>query len=154
MTGRGAAPFRRFLIGISMACAMAPAGASAQRAGVLAGHTMSGQAIPCVTAMDGIRVCHGDAAKPGDTDLRLKSFDGTPLSVYVTLPPAPVHGADGGYPAIIQSHGWGAPPSGPDDGQFGSPTATQLARDGYAVIAFAARGWGNSCGTPQSRLID
>ena len=39
---------------------------------------------------------------------RLKSFDGTPLALYVTLPPAPSSGTDGNYPAVVQSHGWGA----------------------------------------------
>jgi hypothetical protein len=120
---------------------------------VLAGHTPSGQAIPCVTQPDGVRVCHGDYDGP-DGDLRLSSFDGTPLAVYITLPPVPSSGVDGGYPLVVQSHGWGAPPSGPDDPQYGGPTAVQWANDGYAVVQFAARGWGDSCGTPESRAID
>ena len=58
-----------------------PAGASAAVTGVLAGHTMNGQPIPCVAQSDGVRVCHGDESGLGGADLRLKSFDGTPLEV-------------------------------------------------------------------------
>ncbi len=120
--------------------------------GVFAGHTMSAQPIPCVTEPDGVRVCHGDTS---GADLRLKSFDGTPLgTLYVTLPPAPATGADGGYPFVVQSHGWGVPPSGVDDFQYGGPSARQWALDGYAVLQFAARGWGESCGSAASREID
>lgn len=122
--------------------------------GVLAGHTMDGQAIPCVAETDGVRVCHGDDSGPGGADLRLKSFDGAPLELYVTLPPVPASGGDGDYPLVIQSHGWGAPPAGPEDTQYAGPTADQWAKDGYAVVQLAARGWGDSCGTPESRLVN
>ncbi|HEY4827917.1 MAG TPA: hypothetical protein VIH85_14180, partial [Solirubrobacteraceae bacterium] len=81
---------------------------------VFAGQTVSGAAIPCTTQTDGTRVCYGTYDNgTGDTDLRLKSFDGTPLALYLTLPAAPASGADGPYPLIIQSHGWGEPPTGP-----------------------------------------
>ncbi|HVY88238.1 MAG TPA: CocE/NonD family hydrolase [Hyphomonadaceae bacterium] len=127
--------------------------AIAVRSSVLAGYTVNAQPIPCVTEPDGVRVCHGDGVGPTGADLRMKSFDGTPLSLYVTLPPAPSSGSDGAYPLVIQSHGWGDPPSGPDDGQYGGPTARQWARQGYAVVQLTARGWGNSCGSINSRLL-
>jgi dienelactone hydrolase len=130
-----------------------PAGASAAITGVLDGHTMNGHPIPCAPS-DGVRVCTGNEAGTGATDLRLKSFDGTPLQLYVTLPAAPSSGSDGRYPLVIQSHGWGAPPSGPNDPQYGGPTAVQWAKAGYAVVQLAARGWGNSCGTPASRAVN
>lgn len=125
---------------------------SADNTGVLAEHTMSGQPIPCAARPDGVRVCHGDIDGPDGADLRLESFDGTPLSVYVTLPPTP--GSGGGYPLIVQSHGWGAVPKGPDDRQYGGPTAAEWASKGYAVLQLTARGWGSSCGTEASRLVD
>jgi len=128
--------------------------ATAARSVVLAGHTANGQPIPCVAGSDGVRVCHGDGVGPKGADLRLKSFDGAPLALYVTLPPAPASGPDGGYPLMILSHGWGDPPSGPDDGQYGGPTARQWSKEGYAVVQLAARGWGDSCGTVPSRLLN
>jgi hypothetical protein len=127
---------------------------AALSAGVFAGHTMDGQPIPCVAQSDGVRVCTGDENGPGAADLRFKSFDGTPLQVYVTLPPAPASGPGGNYPLVVQSHGWGAPPTGPTDTQYAGPTAVQWAKDGYAVVQFAARGWGESCGTVESRLVN
>ena len=131
-----------------------PTGASASVTGVLAGHTMDGQAIPCTTQADGVRVCTGDESGPGGADLRLKSFDGTPLQLYVVLPPVPASGTDGDYPLMLQNHGWGVPPSGPNDVQYGGPTADQWAKDGYVVVQIAARGFADSCGTPESRLVN
>jgi hypothetical protein len=55
---------------------------------VLAGHTMKGQPIPCAAQADGVRVCHGDESGVGGADLRLKSFDSSPLALNVILPPA------------------------------------------------------------------
>jgi len=124
------------------------------RSAVLSEYTVKGQPIPCLAESDGVRVCHGDGKGPDGVDLRVKSFDGVPLALYVTLPPAPSSGTDGNYPLVILSHGWGAPPSGPDDAQYGGPTARQWAKDGYAVVQFAARGWGNSCGSINSRLLN
>ena len=136
----------------SAASGQAPAASA--RSVVLAGYTANGQPIACVAQPDGVRVCHGDGVGPKGPDTRLKSFDGTPLELYVTLPPAPASGADGAYPLMIQSHGWGAPPKGPDDTQYGGPSARQWAKEGYVVVQLAARGWGNSCGSINSRLLN
>jgi X-Pro dipeptidyl-peptidase (S15 family) len=124
------------------------------RSAVLAKYTVKSQPIPCETQSDGVRLCHGDGKGPDGDDLRVKSFDGMPLALYVTLPPAPASGTDGNYPLVIQSHGWGAPPSGPDDKQYGGPSAREWAKEGYAVVQLAARGWGNSCGSINSRLLN
>jgi hypothetical protein len=121
---------------------------------VLAGETMNGQPIPCVAQADGVRVCHGDESGVGGADLRLKSFDGSPLAVYVILPPAGTTRADGDYPLVVQNHGWGDPPSGPSDTQFGGPTADQWAGEGVAVLQVTARGWGDSCGSAASRQVN
>ncbi len=131
-----------------------PAGASTAGTSVLGGHTMSGQPIPCTTQSDGVRVCHGDESGANAPDLRLKSFDGSPIALYVTLPPTQGARPKAGYPLIVQSHGWGDPPSGPNDPQYGGPTADQWARSGYAVLQLTARGWGDSCGSAQSRLVN
>src|SRR5215469_2493631 len=92
-----------------------PASASAAITSVFAGRTVSGAPIPCAAQPDGTSVCHGSS---GAVDLRLASFDGQPLSVYVTLP-----AGDGPFPLIIQSHGWGVPTTGPTDTQYYDPTA-------------------------------
>src|SRR5579875_2099219 len=102
---------------ILLCCALAwPAAAAADPvSSVLAGQTESGNAIPCVTQADGVRVCHGtDSSGPSGTDVRLKSFDGVPLELYVILPPDPATGtADGPYPLVVPSHGWGGAAGGP-----------------------------------------
>jgi dienelactone hydrolase len=124
-----------------------PATASAAITSVFSGQTVSATGISCPAQADGVRVCHGTDAGP---DLRLKSFDTTPLEVYVILPPAPSSGSDGHYPLIVQSHGWGGAAGGPDDGQFFGPTAAQWAKQGYAVLQLTARGFGDSCGKKTS----
>ena len=115
---------------------------------------MNGQPIPCVAQADGVRVCHGDESGVGGADLRLKSFDGSPLALYVILPPAGASRADGDYPLVVQNHGWGDPPSGAGDTQFGGPTADQWAGQGFAVLQITARGWGDSCGSAASRQVN
>ena len=136
------------------AALIAPTSASAAIPTVLGGHTISGSAIPCTAQPDQVRVCHGTDGGLGGTDLRLKSFDGSPLEVWVMLPPAPTTGPDGPYPLVVQSHGWDGPSSGPNDSQFFGPTADGWAKQGYAVLQLVARGWGDSCGTMQSRSVN
>jgi hypothetical protein len=78
--------------------------------------------------------------------MRLKSFDNTPLEVYVILPPAPSSGTDGNYPLVVQSPGWGGSAGGANDTQYFGPTADAWAKNGYAVLQLTARGFGDSCG--------
>jgi hypothetical protein len=146
---------RRCLLVLVAAIVVAVAASPAQATpitSVFAGQTISGNPIPCTTQADGVRVCHGTDNGGGSNDLRLRSFDGTPLEVWVMLPPAPASGTDGHYPFVAQSHGWGVPPQGPDDTQFYGPTGDAWAKQGYAVMQLSARGFGDSCGTPASRL--
>jgi len=139
------------LVAAFVAAVVASPAQAAPITSVFAGQTMSGNPIPCTAQADGVRVCHGTDNGGGAADLRLKAFDGSPLEVWVILPPAPRSGSDGHYPLVVQSHGWGVPPAGPDDTQFYGPTADTWAKRGYAVLQLAARGWGDSCGTPASR---
>ena len=116
---------------------LVPGQASAAVTSVFGGQTVSGAPIPCTAQSDGTRVCFGTYNNgPGGTDLRLKSFDGQPLAVYVTLPAT----TGNPYPLIIQSHGWGVPPTGPTDDQYYGPTADAWAQAGYAVHQITARG--------------
>jgi len=85
---------------------------------------------------------------------RLASFDGVPLDVDVTLPRA---GA-GPFPTIVMLHGWGndktsfesTSPAG-DGNETYDYNNIYYAQHGYAVVNYSARGWGNSCGAPESR---
>lgn len=149
--GRAALVVATAVMASSLSFAEAASGA---RSAVLAQYTIKGQPVPCMAEADGVRVCHADGKGPDGADLRIKSFDGTPLEVYITLPAAPTAGTDGNYPFVILSHGWGAPPSGPDDKQYGGPTAREWAKEGYAAVQLAARGWGNSCGNLNSRFLN
>jgi predicted acyl esterase len=83
---------------------------------------------------------------------RVASFDGVPLDVDVTLPA----NGDGPFPAIVMMHGWGG-----DKRSFQAqrpPAAGEAAYNdlyfagqGYAVVTYSARGFGRSCGKPDSR---
>ena len=124
-----------------------PAAAHGAVTTLFAGQTVSGQGIPCVAQTDGVRVCHGGDGGLSGPDLRLKSFDGTPLEVYVILPAAPGSGADGNYPLVVQSHGWGGSATGlANSTAYVGPGAGQWATAGYAVLQLTARGFGDSCG--------
>jgi hypothetical protein len=136
-------------------CVISPVAASAAPIStVFAGQTVSGQGIPCTPQADGVRVCHGADGGASGPDLRLKSFDDTPLEVYVILPPAPSSGTDGSYPLIAQSHGWGSSAGGPGNKEFAGPTADTWAQQGYAVLQLTARGFNDSCGSAASRVAD
>jgi predicted acyl esterase len=103
------------------------------------------------TAQNGVRFCAGSVAT------RVKSFDGVPLDADVTLPAT----GNGPWPTIVMLHGWGG-----NKGNFESSSAagdgnttyhynnTWFAQQGYAVLNYTARGWGNSCGSPSSRSAD
>jgi glycerophosphoryl diester phosphodiesterase/PKD repeat protein len=95
----------------------------------------------CETQSSGERLCGGTM------NSRVRTFDGVPLDVNVALPPKPTSGPDGGFPLVIQLHGWGGSKSGL------SGMKSWAAR-GYAVLSYTARGFGNSCGSPQSRIAD
>ncbi len=95
-----------------------------------------GGRVPCsVTA--GVQFC------PGGGALRVESFDGVPLDVAVTLPPADRAGP---FPLIVDLHGWG--------GSKGTAPSATRARAGYVVLSYTARGFGQSCGSAASRVPD
>jgi len=85
---------------------------------------------------------------------RVRSFDGVPLDVDVTLPAS----GNGPFPAIVMLHGWGEDkrafetntPGGEGNETYDYNNIYYAMR-GYAVVNYSARGWGNSCGTPSSR---
>jgi hypothetical protein len=76
------------------------------------------------------------------------SWDGVPLDVDVTLPPT----GDGPFPTIVMMHGWGQSKTA-FESSTGAGDYNNLfyAQRGYAVVNYTARGWGRSCGAPDSR---
>jgi hypothetical protein len=103
------------------------------------------------TAQNGVRFCAGSVST------RVKSFDGVPLDADVTLPAT----GSGPWPTIVLLHGWGGSKK---DFEASSPAGdgnttyhynnVWFARQGYAVLNYTARGWGDSCGSPSSRSAD
>lgn len=106
---------------------------------------------PCTTRSDGTRFCPTTDAGAGRTVDGVPSFDGVPLDVDVTLPPAT--DGNGPFPTIVMLHGWGS-----DKTDFESSTPQgdgsttwhynndYYAEQGYAVVNYTARGFGHSCG--------
>lgn len=101
------------------------------------------------SAENGVRFC------PSSNDAeRVPGFEGVPIDVDVTLPPS----GDGPFPALVMMHGWGGnkgafiadSPEG-DGGTGYHYNNVYFARRGYAVITPSARGFGRSCGVPDSR---
>ena len=105
----------------------------------------------CTTQSDGTRFCPTTDGGPGRTVDGVPSFDGVPLDVDVTLPPA--SDGDGPFPTIVMLHGWGGSKT---DFESTNPNGDgsvtyhynndYYARNGYAVVNYTARGFGHSCG--------
>jgi predicted acyl esterase len=120
------------------------AGALAVLAGPAAAHAAPPNPFGhSCSPQNGVRFC------PTANDAqRVASFDGVPLDVDVTLPPT----GDGPFPVIVMMHGWGG-----DKGSFegtspaGGYNNVFYAQRGYAVVTYSARGFGRSCGKPDSR---
>ena len=87
---------------------------------------------------------------PTATDAdRVPSFDGVPLDVDVTLPAT----GDGPFPTIVMMHGYGGDKTAFEGTAKTEPTYNNIfyAQQGYAVVNYSARGFGRSCGKPDSR---
>jgi len=94
----------------------------------------------------GVVFCQGGLT--GGQDRRVPSFDGVPLDADLTLPAT----GTAPYPLIVLLHGLAGnktlTESTSDDGAMDNVT---LASDGWAVLSYSARGFGNSCGNAASR---
>jgi predicted acyl esterase len=87
-------------------------------------------------------------------DDRVKSWDGTPIDVDVTLPPT----GDGPFPTLVMEHGYpGTKETFETTSAAGNNGSTYhynnvfYAEQGYAVVNLSARGFGRSCGALESR---
>jgi cephalosporin-C deacetylase-like acetyl esterase len=116
------------------------------------GASAAGEPAPfghACTAQNGVRFC--PTVGLGE---RVPSFDGVPLDADVTLPA----GGAGPFPTIVMMHGWGgnktafetSSPAGDANSTF-DYNNVYYAQHGYAVVNYSARGWGRSCGSPESR---
>src|SRR5262249_55071487 len=92
-----------------------------------------GGRVPCHVE-SGVPFC------PGPLETRVESFDGVPLDVSLTLPPAD---AAAPFPLVVQLHGWSL-------GKSTTPFVAD-AQNGYAVLSYTARGFYDSCGSAASR---
>jgi X-Pro dipeptidyl-peptidase-like protein len=101
------------------------------------------------TLENGVRFCPSVSLAQ-----RVRSFDGVPLDVDVTLPA----GGTGPFPTIVMLHGWdgdkttleASSPAGDGNESYDYNNA-YYAQHGYAVLNYSARGWGESCGVAASR---
>ena len=93
--------------------------------------------IPCSVDED-VQRCSGSI------ETRVPTFDGVPLDVDITLPASD---STGPWPLVVLRHGY----AGSKGGEEGTD---EFAKDGYAVLDYSARGFGDSCGSPASRLAD
>jgi hypothetical protein len=84
---------------------------------------------------------------PAPTASTVESFDGTPIDVYVALPPDP-GGTEATRPVVGIYHGWG----GTKVNLKTDPLAQNLLGQGFIVFTMTDRGWGNSCGGPSVPL--
>jgi predicted acyl esterase len=128
------------LAAVAMAMAM-PGMATAKAEPAPLGHACK--------AEKGVRFCPTETLAQ-----RVPSFDAVPLDADVTLPPE----GTGPFPTIVMIHGWGgdktsfesSSPAG-DGNQTFDYNNIYYAQQGYAVLTYSARGWGNSCGEVASR---
>ena len=89
-------------------------------------------------AQNGVRFCPTTSRAE-----RVPTFDGVPLDVDVTLPAQ----GNGPFPAIVMLHGWGgSKTSFESTSPAGGYNNNNFARQGYAVLNYTARGFGDSCG--------
>jgi pimeloyl-ACP methyl ester carboxylesterase len=132
---------KRLPLALALAALLVPASARAQAPIAPFGHACAPRA--------GVRFC-----PTVDLSRRVASWDGVPLDVDVTLPP----GGTGPLPTIVLEHGY---PGTKATFQATTPTGNgratyhyndnYYARAGYAVVTLSARGFGRSCGVPDSR---
>jgi len=96
----------------------------------------------------------GPALTQTSYDTKITSFDGTKIAATVFVPNAP---ANTPVPLIVHSHGWGArrmtslDPKGIANLFYQPPEqAVKIANEnGYYVISYSERGWGDSGGTDE-----
>ncbi len=90
---------------------------------------------------EGVRYCTQQAPASFST---VPTFDGVPIDVNVAFPPEPASGPDGPYPVVMMFHGYAGT-------KLGLSQMKRWLDQGYATFSMTTRGFGNSCGSIQSR---
>src|SRR5215208_2515543 len=114
---------------------------------VFNGEAAGGAGIACAPR-EGVRFCEGSSPSnslPPAPDTRVPGVGGVPIDVNVALPAEPASSPDGNYPLLMMFHGYGG-------SKLGFGAMKRFAERGYAVFSMSDRGFGNSCGSPGSRL--
>lgn len=105
----------------------------------------------------GVRFCRGNPNWIGGG--RIKSWDGFPLDVDVTMPAT----GDGPWPTLVMLHPWGTsktlfeatkPDKGHSEMMGDQYNNNFFARHGYLVINFTARGMVGSCGAVLGDIVE
>src|SRR5262245_41077166 len=112
----------RFWLLLALALLVTPSVGRAATVG-----SVFGGRIACAPSTSDVQFCEGTIST------RVETWDGVPLDVNVTIPPASMTGP---FPLIVDLHGWGAFKSGGPYVDW--PTA------GYVVLSYTARGFYNS----------
>jgi len=115
-------------------------------AGVFLWTAAPARSAPVASVFEGRVACRSESGVQfcsGSLAARVPSWDGVPLDVDVTLPPAD---QDGPFPLVVSLHGW-------SQGKAGQPSVDR-AREGYVVLNYSARGFLGSCGSPEARAPD
>ncbi|MHB8719074.1 MAG: S15 peptidase family protein [Candidatus Dormibacteria bacterium] len=131
----------------------APAGAATAPLRAIAAPVTS----PCPTGMSaGTPVTPAGGQQFVVCTARIRSFDGTPLDTDVTVPTA---AATGPRPLMVFFHGWGQDKTTWESTTLAGNNTDQyhwnnawFASQGYAVLNWTARGFGDSCGKTNSYL--
>ncbi|MFD1587697.1 CocE/NonD family hydrolase [Halorientalis brevis] len=93
-------------------------------------------------AATGLALGTGTASASGfgvsTSDHTISSWDGTELAATLYVP-----GGSGPRPTVLMTHGWGAFRQSP----LTAPKALTYAKNGYTVLTYDSRGFGNSDGT-------
>ena len=138
---------RRTLLSGALLAAIAVLGAARGIAAAQAEPAPFGHAC---TAQNGVRFCPTETLAQRVPDLRRRAAR--------RRRDAARRPAAGPFPTIVMLHGWGgnktafesSSPAGDGNETF-DYNNVYYAQHGYAVVNYSARGWGNSCGSPDSR---
>ena len=123
----------RKLVVIAVVSAATLLGAPSASAAV---DSVFGGDVDCAPQPDGTQFCGGELSTT-------KTFDGVPIDVNVAIPEGPTRAR----PLIMLFHGYGG-------SKLGLSSMQRWVDRGYIAFSMSDRGFGDSCGSSESRLAD